>query len=138
MKHYALLISALVMAVCLLFVCSACGGTEVGLGKEFSLAIGQKAVVSGENLEVVFEQVTEDSRCPEGAECITEGSVTCLVGITEGEASYRIELVQPDLYLGYTQDTYKGYRFTFKIEPYPQAGREISSKDYRLLLTVGK
>src|SRR5262245_3921286 len=43
-------------------------------GQEFELSINQEAVVEGESLAVAFEAVLEDSRCPEGVDCIWSGN----------------------------------------------------------------
>lgn len=137
MKKYGLCILALVATASLLCICLACG-LKVNLGQEFSLSIGQSAVIADENLEITFEEVSEDSRCPEGAVCVWEGRVVCLMKITEGEALYNIELAQPGLSDEYVQETYKEYKFTFKVEPYPEVDKEILNSEYRLLLTISK
>jgi hypothetical protein len=137
MKKYGLHILVLVAIASLLCVCLACG-FKVKLGQEFSLSISQSAVIAGEDLEITFEEVSEDSRCPEGAVCVWEGRVVCFVKITEGEASCRIELAQPGLSDEYSQETYEGYKFTFKVEPYPEVDKEILNSEYRLLLTISK
>ncbi len=36
------------------------------LGKQSSLALGQKVSISGEPLEITFDSVINDSRCPSG------------------------------------------------------------------------
>ncbi len=137
MKKYGLYILVLAAIASLLCFCLACG-LKVKLGQEFSLSIGQSAVITDENLEITFEEVTEDSRCPEGAVCVWEGRVVCLVKITEGDTSYNIELAQPGLSDDYANETFKGYQFTFNVEPYPEVGKEILSSEYRLLLTISK
>src|SRR5262245_61278798 len=46
----------------------------IRLGQEFDLKINQKAMIEGEGLAVVFESVLEDSRCPEGVDCVWSGN----------------------------------------------------------------
>ena len=74
----------------------ACGGdvdertAEVGeavvasYGEPFDLALGESAVVAGE-FRVTFERVAEDSRCPEGAECVQAGNAAAAFAV-ESEA----------------------------------------------------
>ncbi len=114
------------------------GKVEVDLGQEFSLAIGQSAIISGENLEIKFKEVVEDSRCPEGATCVWAGRVSVIVEITENGAPYQMVLTHPGLTDEDAGETYKEYRLTFKVEPYPELGKEIATNEYRLLLTVSK
>jgi hypothetical protein len=137
MKKYGLYIIALAAIAALLCVCLACG-LKVKLGQEFSLSVGQSAVIAGENLEITFEEVSEDSRCPEGAVCVQEGRVVCFVKIAEGDSSCRVELAQMGLSDEYSQETYEGYKFTFKIEPYPEVDKEILNSEYHLLLTISR
>ncbi|HEX8693080.1 MAG TPA: hypothetical protein VF746_11710 [Longimicrobium sp.] len=43
------------------------------LGEEVALAPGQTAGVEGERLAVSFLRVAEDSRCPQGVQCVRAG-----------------------------------------------------------------
>ena len=137
MKKYGLHLFVLVAITSLLCGCTD-NRVKAELGQEFSLAIGQSAMITGENMEITFEEVTEDSRCPKGVECVQEGIVVCRMLITEGTTSYGIDLAQTGLSTGYTQETYRSYRFTFKVEPYPEPGKDILSSEYRILLEISK
>jgi hypothetical protein len=53
--------------------CSGLGRSQVRLNEELSLSLGQRTSVEGENLEVKFVEVVEDSRCPRGVTCIWAG-----------------------------------------------------------------
>jgi len=68
---YLSIILAIVLSV------SGCADTsnrvEVSLGQEFSLSVKQRAFIKGENLEIKFEEVIEDSRCPWEVTCVWEG-----------------------------------------------------------------
>ncbi len=44
------------------------------LDEEFTLAVGQEAVIEGERLRVRFERAIEDFRCPENVACVWEGN----------------------------------------------------------------
>src|SRR5262245_25820104 len=44
------------------------------LGQEFELKVNQEALIVGEGLAVSFDSVLEDSRCPEGVDCIWSGN----------------------------------------------------------------
>ncbi|HEY31985.1 MAG TPA: hypothetical protein G4O10_02625 [Dehalococcoidia bacterium] len=136
MKKCALL---LVVLVVLLSVGPACGhpNIEAGLGEEFSLAIGQKAIITGEDLEIRFREVSEDSRCARDVVCVWEGQVVCLLEVRRGGVSEEITLTQPGLTDQSARQFYQGYFFTFNVEPYPEeAEKPIKCSEYRLRLTI--
>ncbi|MEE9583709.1 MAG: hypothetical protein V3W01_03510 [Dehalococcoidales bacterium] len=140
MKRYALVVLVVAAAV-LLPASSACrlGDIEASLGQQFSLAIGKGAQITGENLEISFKEVIEDSRCARDVICIWEGRVISLLEITQDGTSQEVMLTQPGLTDQHAEETHSGYRFTFGVEPYPEeADKQIKSGEYRLLLTISK
>lgn len=138
MKKYNLYLLASAAIFLLLAGCIGTDELTADLGQEFTLSIGQSARIEGESLQVSFEEVLEDSRCPTGATCIWEGRVSIAVEITDNESPYRMVLIQSGMSDQYASETYKEYQFTFKVNPYPELGTEIATGDYRLLLTVSK
>jgi hypothetical protein len=133
---YLSIILAVVLSV------SGCADTsdriEVSLGQEFSLSIKQSAFIKEENLEIEFEEVIEDSRCPWEVTCVWEGRVSLSVEINVNDVSDNIELSQSGLTDRSVLATHAGYQFTYKVEPYPEADKTISVDEYRLLLVVIK
>jgi hypothetical protein len=112
--------------------------TEVNLGQDFSLSLGQTAVIKSENLEVKFEKVLEDSRCATGVVCIWAGRVSCQAKFTQPDSSYQMVLTESGLTDQNTQETYQEYKLSFRVEPYPEAGKTISPGQYRLMLNITK
>lgn len=138
MRKYSLYLLASVAIFLLLAGCTGTDELKAGLGQEFTLSIGQSAQIEGESLQFSFEEVLEDSRCPTGVTCIWEGRVRLVVEITDNGSPYRMTLIQPGLSDQYASETYKEYQLTFKVNPYPELGTEITTGDYRLLLSVSK
>jgi hypothetical protein len=122
----------------LLAACTAPSTETVPPGQEKLLKIGQILAIAGEPLKVKFAGVVSESRCPTGALCIRQGEVICLLEVTHAGSTKSLNVTQP----GETRDparvTFEKYEFVFGVEPYPEAGREISKADYRLRLTVNK
>jgi len=135
-KYWFYLLPLVILAV-IACVCLVCGGGP-GLGEEFSLSVGQTVGISGENLKITFDEVSQDSRCPTDVECAWEGVVICQVSIIVDSTTYRIELAQTGLSDEYVSEVYKNYRFTFKVKPYPEPDKEIATSEYQLLLTIDK
>ena len=127
------------IAACLAM--AACGnkvatpsGEKIPLGREFTLAVGQSAVV-GDGVRLTLKSVTDDSRCPV--------DVTC---VWEGDAKVSVEVITPSPRAEHELHTtgresheakHGAYRVTLvKLEPAPRSTVTISSSDYRATLVV--
>jgi len=60
---------------------------EAAYGQRFDLGLGERADVEG--FRVLFTRIAEDSRCPEGAQCVQAGNAAAAfsVGSEEGSAT---------------------------------------------------
>jgi hypothetical protein len=114
------------------------GGQTVGLGDSFSLALGQSASIDGEDLAIRLIDVIADCRCPSGAQCIWQGEAACLVEITCSGTAQEKVLTYPGLTQEPSETQFGSYQFTFSVEPYPEAGKEIEKSEYRLNLLITK
>jgi hypothetical protein len=117
---------------------SASGEITASPGQEFSLAVGQSAQIAGEGLKIRFVEVVNDSRCPQGVECFWQGEVTCLIEITYQQTGFSMALTQPGLTSEPSETDFRDYKITFGVQPYPQAGKKIANKDYRLQMVITK
>ena len=131
-----------VLLLTALIVAAACapevGAGTAGLGESFSLAVGQSASIDGEDLTIEFIDVIADSRCPSGVECIWQGEVACLVEITYSGTGQQKVLTYPGLTQEPSEAQFGSYQFTFSVEPYPEADKEIEKSEYRLNLLITK
>jgi hypothetical protein len=127
--------------LCVVLAASSCSrlvDIQVRLNEEFCLSIGQHASVTGEDLAISFEEVTEDSRCPSDVTCVWAGRVSCVVELTQAGSSYRVTLTEPGLTSEYSRELYEGYEIAFHVTPYPEAGKKIANDSYRLHLIISK
>jgi len=110
--------------------------TEVRLNQTFVMKMGQAVEVAGENLNIKFKDITEDSRCPKGVVCVWAGQVSALIQISAGDGQEELILTEP----GSSPNTiaYRQYTISHQITPYPEAGKAINKADYRLQLTISK
>jgi hypothetical protein len=138
MRKYSLYLLASLAIVLLLSSCI--GSVDEGkarLGEEFSLPIGQSVVITGEDLDIKFVEVSEDSRCPKDVTCIWEGRVTAVVEISTGGSSQQLNLSQHGLTDAPAREKYAGYELTYEVEPYPKKAEvDITSDEYRLIIVV--
>ena len=132
----SLFIISVLLATLLVTGCGSASETAT-LGKEFSLSVGESVAIRDENLEVTFLKVLEDSRCPTGVQCIWEGRATSLVSIVSNNTT-DIELTEPGLTDSPYQYTFRDYWIIFHLLPYPEAGKEITADQYRLVMSISK
>jgi len=107
---------------------------KIPLGREFTLAVGQSAVVD-DDVRLTLKSVADDSRCPV--------DVTC---VWEGDAKVSVEVITPtpraehELHTSSRFDReakHGAYRVTLvKLEPAPRSTTTISSGDYRATFVV--
>lgn len=109
--------------------------TEYKLGQPFVLKPGESATIQNESLNLTFREVINDSRCPEGAVCIWQGQVQCLLNITIEGKKEQLTLTQSGL-SGTAFQTYHQYYLEFNVTPYPNLEEDIKASDFRLELKV--
>jgi hypothetical protein len=114
-------------------------GTQlVFLNVPFTLAPGQTARIDSEGMDIRFVDVTGDSRCPEGVECIWAGQVSCAVEITKNNILNQLTLSDSAGSGASTGQDFQNYHIFFSVTPSPAAGKQIAGGDYRLTLTVSQ
>jgi hypothetical protein len=105
-------------------------------GEQFTLPVGETAGIKGESLAFKLIEVTADSRCPTGVVCIQAGEAKCHMLITY--KGVETEAIFTQLGGSVTNVTFKQYKISFTVEPYPEAGKEIAASDYKIVMTVTK
>jgi hypothetical protein len=109
----------------------------IRLSQEFELKINQEAAIEGEGLAVVFESVLEDSRCPEGVDCIWSGNAKIRIRSSKQKhAPASIELntnVEPK------SSSYLDYEIKLvALKPRPKADKPVQSNEYKATLIITK
>jgi len=102
----------------------------VSLGQVFDIKVGQEASISSQQLTLKFLSVSEDSRCPQGTNCIWEGNGKVNIELTPtGQTSYVVEL---NTAMPLKSDaTYLNYKISLlDLQPYPSAGSTIQQSEY--------
>jgi hypothetical protein len=100
------------------------------LGNPFQLHEDQKATIASEGLEITFDGVTDDSRCPMGMACYWEGQI--ISGVTLERNGKRLGYSQLSLY-GENRPAedstvrIDAYEVSFiRFDPYPGANSPIT------------
>lgn len=107
----------------------------VAAGEPFELALGQTAEIRGLGERIRFVSVEEDSRCPEGVQCIVAGKARILLEVSGGGEPATVELGTA----GGTADAVQDGQTIRLLElmPHPSSKRSIQPADYRARLVVG-
>ena len=128
---------ATLIASCLFTLLACSSPTEsktARFDQPFMLSPGAAAVFD-DNLQVGFDQVLSDSRCPRGAQCIVAGEAGVRVWLSK--ASRGREDRQLKTTTTASQATYDSYTITLvTLDPVPEAGSTIKPTDYVATLTV--
>jgi hypothetical protein len=102
---------------------------EFMLGQTFDLALGKTMQLKGSDFTLNFAEVTEDSRCPEGVNCIRAGEVIFTLNSQSVKKAPKKEAM-----------TMIGeYKITVTaVSPYPKDGVQMDRTSYVLSMVVSK
>ena len=91
-----------------------------------------------ENLTLKFVAILEDSRCPEGVQCVWAGNARIELAVTKaGEDTTSLELNTNDRYPVEAQ--YFDYTITLiDLKPYPKAAEQIDIENYTATIEIQK
>lgn len=116
---------------------SAGSSGEGSLGKEFKLRVGRGAVVRGEGLRAEFVSVVEDSRCPEGVNCIWAGNAK--ISLRLRKAGQKPATFDLNTGADPRSASHLGYEVTLvRLDPHPKADAPPNKKAYVATLLVRK
>lgn len=111
------------------------GPTTQQTGKdEFTIRYGESIIVPGTILEIGFQALLADSRCPSDVVCIWQGEGKVELSLTMGDGpTIPVELNTN----GPQTTTYGGYTITLLgLDPYPVSTRPRGPDDYVVRLRV--
>jgi hypothetical protein len=109
----------------------------IRLGQEFELKINHEALVEGESLTVGFESVVEDSRCPEGVDCIWSGNAK--IKVRSGKQKHAPASLELNTNAGAKSSSYLNYEIRLvALKPRPKADKAVQPNEYLATLIVTK
>ena len=107
---------------------------SAAVGDTFVLRVGQEVNLQGEGLRILFEAVTEDSRCPQNVTCVWEGNGQVRLRVSSSNEVARIDL---NTTVPQRADTVFNYQIALeKLDPYPIESGRIPADEYRAHLRV--
>jgi hypothetical protein len=101
-------------------------------GETFSMKAGEHFLCKEcDNLILSLEKVLDDSRCPEGVNCIWAGHVKVAVQVLQNKEMKKIELGLEEGKKGLAEAKIGGYTLKLeKVSPYPKDGQKIKPEEY--------
>ncbi len=110
---------------------------EARLDQEFEIKLGQEVWIKKEGLKVSFSNVTEDSRCPTGVDCIWAGNGKVVLKLSK--VRKRTAWMNLNTGVDPKQDDYRGYEIKLvSLNPYPKKDAKIKKRDYVATLVVSR
>jgi hypothetical protein len=108
----------------------------IELDRPFLLKAGEYATWKGNRLRLMFVRVVQDSRCPEGEQCIVAGTATLRILVeVAGMGSRELDLRLPDRASAPVLP--EGPHLLLKrLDPYPIGGRSTSTDQYLATLVL--
>src|SRR5262245_14867909 len=103
---------------------------------EVRIGVGQSLTRGG--LEIRFDSVASDSRCPKGETCVWEGDANVVLAVHEqGEPATPLELHTSAK--GPAESTHRGWTMRLvSLEPYPRTGRAMDPAAYVATLMIAR
>jgi len=129
----------------LVLLCAAAGCVTAGperplrieAGQTVSLRAGASAQTGDGALRIGFENVSADSRCPKGEQCVWAGDATVRVWLQRrGGTQERIELHTATGLASAGSAPEPGLRLV-RLDPTPVTGKVIAQRDYIVTLALG-
>ena len=139
------IIGIVIFTPLLLFSCeSSVLNSVVQLDEHFWLKLEESKLLLSEQLEIGFDKVFTDSRCPEDVICVWEGTAEIELWLLKSSIDTTfLSVTIPGFITAESEhhvstDTLD-YRITLlQLDPYPNTARERKLSDYRALLTISK
>jgi hypothetical protein len=109
----------------------------IRLGQEFELKIDQEVTIEGEGLAVTFESVLEDSRCPEGVDCIWSGNAK--IRIRSSKQKQTPATIELNTDAGPKSSSYLNYEIRLvRVKPSPKPNEAVRPQEYKAALIIAR
>lgn len=118
------------------------------LGQDFTLQLGQTAAVGGSFFQIYFRGVPTDTRCPQGALCITDGNARTEYTAWTGGLQAPLVINTNPVEAGQDSSAFCGAPPTpcgtvspyqillISLDPYPVLGDTLDPSQYKVTLRV--
>lgn len=127
----------MIFAMALTFLLGAFESADAQARQQFTLRPKQQKSLFAGKLKVQFVEVMEDSRCPEGVNCIWAGNARVKIKVTSKRLGEKI--FEANTNGGVKGDQFDGYAIVLEsVTPYPKADKPIGKASYRVTISVSR
>ena len=99
--------------------------------------VGKQKKFSRSKITIKFVSLIEDSRCPEGVNCVWAGNAKIKVQISEGKDAG--ETFEMNTNLGAKGASFRGYAVNLvSLTPFPKADVKVSSDSYAATFSISR
>lgn len=125
--HFALLFSIFFGAI---------QSAEAQSVQSATIRINQSKKFSRSKLTVKFIELVEDSRCPQGVDCVWAGNARIKIEVSNGRSRETFEV---NTNVGARGASFGGYAINFiGLTPYPRANVRLSRNAYRATFEISR
>ncbi len=121
---------------------NACGGADsFVLNEPFLLCFGTAAAQTGQNFNIKFDNLVEESRCPTDVVCVRAGTALVALMITHDGVSVTDTLGIGDVFGTPHSDSVllDGYKIKLlEVQPIPVSTVQSAEADYKIKLLITK
>jgi hypothetical protein len=111
--------------------------TEAQTNQQFKLRVNNQKIIGGGKLKIKFLSVVEDSRCPEGVNCIQAGTAKIQISVSKGRGAAKTFEINTDLQPNIV--SFEGYDIKFTdLVPRPKDNIRIDRNGYTATFVVSK
>ena len=110
---------------------------DARLNQEFDVRVGERVTIKKEGLKIALVKIEEDSRCPEGVQCIWAGNGKVLLRLSRGRERATTMTLNTGIDPG--SAAYGAYDVKLvNLCPYPKKDVEIKKNEYIATLLVSR
>lgn len=102
------------------------------VGETFEIKFGESATIQSEQIQVTFEELIEDSRCPEDVVCVWAGNAKIIIQVDDQEVS--LNTYSNPKYAELSEYNIK----LISLNPYPRQDTVIEKENYSAEILVTK
>lgn len=118
---------------------NSCGDSSFTLNNPFTLCFGNTAYQSGQNFNVKFEKLVEESRCPTDVQCIWAGRASVALVLSH-EGTVETDTLSLGDFTGTTHSDstlFAGYKIKLlEVLPTPVSTVQTAESDYKVKLLI--
>lgn len=136
LKEKIIMKTKFILALILTLAFGATFALEAQTVQKQKVQINKQKKFSRSNLTVKFVELVEDSRCPEGTNCIWAGNARIKIEVSKGRNKKTFEV---NTNLGPKGATYDGYQIELvALTPVPRENIRINKNGYVATFTVSR